>query len=137
MKHGEIVDLEIPSSPEYVAIVRKAVEGIAQRMKFNIAQIDDLKVAVGEACTNAVKYGCPRDDAQNVEVRCVVRPDGLEVKIKNNIQGFECLHIPAKPDLSREGGFGLYLIHELMDEVDISLNKKTAVVRMFKAIAQV
>lgn len=134
MRNGEIVELEIPSSPEYVSIVRQAVEGIAKRMEFGMTQIEDLKVAVGEACTNAVKYGCPRGDAHNVEIRCVVHPTGLEIEIRNNIQGCECPRVPAHPDLTREGGLGLYLMHELMDEVDISWDKEMAVVRMFKAL---
>jgi len=126
--------LEIPSAPEYVAIVRHAVEGIAQRMQFSAAQIEDLKVAVGEACTNAIKYGCPRDDVHNVEIRCMVRDDGLLVEIRNSVAGCESPVVPSVPDLGREGGLGLYLIRQLMDEVDFQWNHDTAVVTMLKRL---
>lgn len=130
MRQGEVVELEIPSSPEYVAIARQAVEGIARRMDFAAAQIEDLKLAVGEACTNAVKYGCPREDCHNVGIRCTVCEGGLLVEVRNNITDCESPCVPAEPDLGREGGLGLYLINELVDRVDFEWNDDTAVVKM-------
>lgn len=130
MRQGEVVELEIPSSPEYVAIARQAVEGVARRMDFASSQIDDLKLAVGEACTNAVKYGCPREDAHYVGIRCTVCHDGLLVEVRNNIADCESPNVPSEPDLGREGGLGLYLINELVDKVDFEWNDDTAVVKM-------
>jgi len=134
LRQGEVVELEIPSAPEYVAIVRHAVEGIAQRMRFDAGQIEDLKVAVGEAYTNAIKYGCPRDDVHNVEVKCVVCSDGLLVEVRNSVAGCDQPEVPAQPDLGREGGLGLYLIRQLMDEVDFQWDQGTAVVKMLKRL---
>jgi serine/threonine-protein kinase RsbW len=134
LRNGEVVELEIPSAPEYVAIVRHAVEGIAHRMQFDDAQIEDLKLAVGEACTNAIKHGCSREDDSNVAIRCVVADDGLVVEIRNSIAGCRFPGVPANPDLQREGGLGLYLIRQLVDEVDFDWNHNTAVVRMLKKL---
>lgn len=137
MRHGEVVEMEIPSAPEYVGIVRHAIEGIARRMSFDAVQVEDLKIAVGEACTNAVKYGCPRDDAHMVGIRCTVLVDGLMVEVSNSI--VDCAHprVPVKPDLSREGGLGLYLIRHLVDEMHITWGSETATVRMLKRLAPV
>ena len=134
MKQGQIVELEIPSSPEYVAIVRQAVEGIARRMNFDDVQIEDLKLAVGEACTNAVRHGCVKSDPQHVEVKCTVMNEGLSVEIRNDIDGCQVPKVPATPDVTREGGFGLYMIRKLMDEVDIVWEPETAVVKMLKRL---
>ena len=134
MRQGQIVELEVPSSPEYVAIVRQAVEGIARRMDFDEIQIEDLKLAVGEACTNAVRHGCVKDDLQHIAVRCTVMNDGLSVEIRNDIRDCTVPIFPAAPDVTREGGFGLYLIRKLMDEVDIVWEPETAVVRMLKRL---
>ncbi|MCX8053271.1 MAG: ATP-binding protein [Armatimonadetes bacterium] len=134
MKKGEVVELEIPSAPEYVSIVRSAVEGIAKRMCFDADQIEDLKIAVGEACTNAIKYGCPRDDVHNVDIRCVVCEDGLLVEVRNNVVGCCRLEVPDHPDLAREGGLGLYLIRHLVDQVDFEWNHDTATVKMLKRL---
>lgn len=135
MKQGEVVQLEIPSSPEYVAIVRHAVEGLAKRLQFNNVQIEDLKLAVGEACTNAVKYGCPADDDTHlVEIKCTVASDGLVIEIKNNIAECKSPNVPREPDISREGGLGLYLMRQLMDEVDLTWDSDVATVRMVKRL---
>lgn len=134
MRQGQIVELEVPSAPEYVSIVRQAVEGIARRMKFDELQIDDLKLAVGEACTNAVRHGCCSDDFQHIAVRCVVMDDGLCVEIRNDISECEEPHVPKRCDVTREGGYGLYLIRKLVDEVDIVWEQQTAVVRLTKRL---
>ena len=132
MRQGEVMLLEIPSSPEYVAVARRAVESIARRMPFSSGEIEDITLAFGEACTNAVKYGCPTDDSPNVEIRCSVLPDGLCIEIRNNTA--DCSHppVPTEPDLTREGGLGLYMIRKLVDEVDMSWMDHSAVVRLFK-----
>lgn len=132
MRQGEVVLLEIPSSPEYVAIARHAVEGIARRMSFTSSQIEDLKLAFGEACTNAVKYGCPCDESPNVEIKCIVLEEGLWVEVRNNISGCDHPRVPSHPDLTREGGLGLYMIRQLVDEVDMAWSPETATVRIFK-----
>lgn len=135
MKHGEIVQLEIPSSPEYVTVVRHAVEGLAKRLQFSNGQIEDLKLAVGEACTNAVKYGCPAEDNTHlVEIRCTVVSNGLVIEISNNIAECKSPTVPNKPDLTREGGLGLYLMRKLMDEVDLTWDSDVATVRMLKRL---
>lgn len=126
------MELEIPSAPEYVSIVRRAVEGIARRMDFAPAQVEDIKLAVGEACANAVKYACPGEEGNQVGVRCVVAAEGLMVEIRNSISECASPEVPAQPDLSREGGLGLYLIKQLVDEVDICWERETAIVRMLK-----
>ncbi len=134
MEQGQFVQLEIPSSPEFVSLVRHAVENVAKRMHFEPSQISDLALAVGEACTNAVKYGSPVDDAHNVEVKCVARPNGLLIEIRNFINGQKMPQIPEKPDLNQDHGFGLYIIKQLVDEVDIHKERKKMVVRMLKRL---
>lgn len=132
MRHGEVVEMEIPSAPEYVSVVRYAVEGIARRMSFDATQISDLKLAVGEACTNAVRHGCAKNGGQNIAVRCIVMPNGLLVEVRNYISGCACPTVPSKPDIRREGGFGLFMMEKLMDEVDIQWEDEVAVVKMLK-----
>jgi serine/threonine-protein kinase RsbW len=135
LKQGHVVELDVPSAPEYVSIVRRAVEGIARRMEFDEVQIEDLKLAVGEACTNAVRHGCPSDELQHIAVRCTVENGGLCVEIRNDIRDCNIPSVPDQPDVTREGGFGLYLIRKLMDEVDIVWEPETAVVKMFKRLS--
>lgn len=138
MKDGHQIRLEIPSSAEYVSVVRQAVEGLANRMNFDAMEVDDLKLAVGEACNNAVRHGCPSDQNPSITVVCRVALDNIQIEISNGLAGDEpCPAIVSQVDTSKEGGMGLYLMHKLMDEVDIVWEDHTARIRMVKRLKAV
>lgn len=137
MQVAEQIRLEIPSSTEYVSLVRHAVEGIAHRMRFDEPEINDLKLAVGEACTNAVRHGCPSEAHPFVTVVCKVNSGCLEIEVCNSLAGGEsCPTIVGSLDDNienrKEGGMGLYIMRSLMDEVDIIWGANTARIRMVK-----
>lgn len=133
MHNAHQVRLEIPSAVEYVGIIRHAVEGIANRMHFSPGDIDDLKLAVGEACNNAVKHGCPPANRPAITVICKVTPQLLEIEVTNWLTGKEpCPALKTQLESGREGGMGLYIIHKVMDSVDIIWKGKTAKIRMSK-----
>jgi serine/threonine-protein kinase RsbW len=50
------IALQIPSDAEYVRVVRLAVIGVASRMAFSYDDIEDIKLAVSEACNNAILH---------------------------------------------------------------------------------
>jgi anti-sigma regulatory factor (Ser/Thr protein kinase) len=56
--HG-IVRLEIPARAEWVAVARLAVAAVASRQRFSVDDIEDIKLAVAESCTNAIQHGTP------------------------------------------------------------------------------
>ena len=52
----ETIKMEITANPAYVSIIRLTTSGIANKVGFCMDDIEDLKVAVSEACTNAIKH---------------------------------------------------------------------------------
>ena len=52
----ETIKMEISANPEYVSIIRLTTSGIANKVGFCLDDIEDLKVAISEACTNAIKH---------------------------------------------------------------------------------
>ncbi|MEJ8548213.1 anti-sigma B factor RsbW [Brevibacillus borstelensis] len=127
---ADVITLTLPARVEYVSIARLTVSGIANRMGFAYEDIEDIKLAVAEACTNAVEhaYDSPQGNDQ-LRVSCWLLPDRLVVEVQDKGKGLalekgrETL-APIRPDVDidevKEGGLGLYLIHSVMDEVQVS-----------------
>ncbi|MGB9791191.1 MAG: ATP-binding protein, partial [Thermacetogeniaceae bacterium] len=51
------VRMEFLSRPENVALARVAVATVASEVDFNLSDIEEIKVAVSEAVSNAVIHG--------------------------------------------------------------------------------
>src|SRR3954451_19808149 len=131
----EVLELEIPARPEFVALVRLVVSSVAStRRVLAEERIDDVKLAVSEACTNAIEaHGIVQTDA-HVVVRLIEGDDRLEVLIDDRGSGFDPAALPDHPPvtdperLNFERGLGIPLIRTLVDEVDFaSSNSGTAV----------
>ncbi|MBA1334760.1 MAG: Serine-protein kinase RsbW [Firmicutes bacterium] len=116
----EIV-LVLPNKPEYVSVARLTVSGIANRMGFDVEAIEDIKLALAEACTNAIKHGCC-DEYKEYRVKFVIDETGLTVSIADKGCGVKEKDVKA-PDLEnpKEGGLGIFIIRTLMDEVDFEV----------------
>ena len=135
-----ILELEIPASPEYIAIARLVVSSIASSRR-NLAddRIDDLKLAVSEACTNAIEsYGPHAGDGVRDRVRIRVRDDDekLEVDVADTGPGFDPNALPPHPPvtdperLNFERGLGIPLIRTLVDDVQFVSSAGGTSVRM-------
>ncbi|HCX65071.1 MAG TPA: histidine kinase [Eubacteriaceae bacterium] len=137
-KNGDIkVTLTLPGVPEFVSVARLTLSGIANRMGFDVDAIEDLKVAVSEACTNAMKHGCEQTEDQYV-VNYTVKENQLIIDVSDKGEGFD-YDAMETPDLTRpkENGLGLYIIKTLMDEVEIkSEASKGTVLRMIKKLEE-
>ncbi|RDU34831.1 anti-sigma B factor RsbW [Neobacillus piezotolerans] len=124
----DYIEMRIPAKPEYVGVIRLTLSGIASRMGFSYDDLEDLKIATSEACTNAVQHAYKNKDHGEVIVGFGLYADRLEVMVADNGQSFD--FESARQGLGRyedndsveflrEGGLGLYLIETLMDEVRI------------------
>ncbi len=54
------VELRIPREPEWVAVARLAVAGVANRLRFSVEDIEDIKLAIAEACTTCIQDAAGR-----------------------------------------------------------------------------
>ena len=73
---------------EYMSVVRLTTSAIASKIGFDIEEIDDMKVSIGEACTNIIKHGLnEKCDSFNIEYD--VHKDKLTISVKDNGDGLE------------------------------------------------
>ncbi|MSR88586.1 MAG: hypothetical protein EXS67_02915 [Candidatus Margulisbacteria bacterium] len=131
------VSITIPSSSEFVGVVRLALSGIATRMNFSVEEIEDIKIAISEACTNAVQHAYPQE-VGTIEITCLIHEDKLEIEVSDTGIGFhpQVLGSPEQKEKSEKKlglGLGLTFIKNLMDDANVQseLGKGTTI-RMAK-----
>ena len=72
------VELRVPASGAYVSVLRTAAAGLAARLDFTIDDIEDLRIAVDEAC--AVLLPLADADAR-LTARFDLEPGSLQVAV--------------------------------------------------------
>lgn len=118
---ADILKFSVPGKPEYVGTVRLAVSSLANCAGFDIEAVEDIKVAVSEACTNVVCHCKPnREDCY--EVACEVGDGRISISVVDRAGGYDIekyQRTAKEHDCLQEGGLGIFIIKALMDEVDI------------------
>ncbi len=56
------VELRLPAESAYVAVLRMTTAGLAARLDFTLDDIEDLRMAVGEACALVLEHADPDGD---------------------------------------------------------------------------
>jgi serine/threonine-protein kinase RsbW len=115
-----VVELRIPCRPEYVGVARLALLGVASRMKFSYDQVEDVRLAVGEACTTAVEWASKnkRSDT-DIVVRSAITDTKLTVDIIDS--SGERHESPDDQNVENEPeSLGALLITLLVDEVTVT-----------------
>ena len=123
---GTIV-LEIPARSDFVSFVRVVVAAAAE-LEPDIPndRIEDLKLAVSEATTNAINAHGRGGSDERIRVECRLVDDEVTVLIHDEGPGFEPEAVPDLPEpddpdrLLHESGLGVHLMHLLADESSIT-----------------
>ncbi|MUV38508.1 Non-specific serine/threonine protein kinase [Lentibacillus sp. JNUCC-1] len=140
----DFIEMKIPAKAEYVGVIRLSMSGIANRMGFNYEDIEDLKVAVSEAITNAVTHAYNEENEGEVTIGFGVYEDRLEVMVADHGGSFNLSEVKGKIgpyeqnesiESLREGGFGLFIIDALVDKVEIN-NEYGVIVLMTKYLQE-
>jgi serine/threonine-protein kinase RsbW len=132
-----LIELEIPPRAEYVGLARLVVSSLAStRRTLADDRIDDLKLALSEACTNAMEAHSGQAAGEPVVVRWAEADDRLEVEVEDRGPGFDPSTLPEHPPvtdperLNFERGLGIPLIRSLVDEVAFARAERGMAVRM-------
>ena len=106
------VTLTLAAKTENILIARLAGATIAYNSGFDLETIEDIKVAIGEAVTNAIEHGSTSGDTITVDINFC--NDKLTITVIDHGKGINQSDIPQSFEFN-ERGFGLLLIENLMD----------------------
>jgi serine/threonine-protein kinase RsbW len=119
-----VVRLEIPPRRDHLALVRLVVSAaLSVERPVAADRIEDLRLAVTEACANAVEAQQATGDPRPIEITIEATADAVVVTVIDHAGGFEPGEqptVPAPTDpgrLRHERGLGLGLMRTAVDDV--------------------
>lgn len=132
------VVLHLPVMPNVELVAAKAVETLGGSLGMHQTRVEAASVAVVEACLNAMEHGGGtvtvrlRSDRQTAKASMVIevedRGNGFDPSRASRNSRSRVLGCASKR------GWGLTLIHELMDEVEIESKPGKTLVSMRKYV---
>src|SRR5574340_965093 len=117
------LNITLQADTQAISPVVDGVMATAREMKCAAGKELEIETALREALANAIKHGCKNDPSK--QVQCCVACDetrGMLIMVRDPGKGFDPEAIPSPvvgESVYSEHGRGIYLINELMDEVDI------------------
>ena len=115
------VKLELFSQPRLLAGARALISNIAQRIGFSEIICGQISLAIDEALCNIINHGYDKrpDGKISLSIWAIKNePPSLRIVIEDHARQVDPATIQSRNlEDVRPGGLGVYLIHEIMDEV--------------------
>src|SRR4051794_5109380 len=111
------VRLALPAHARNIAVVRRALEAIAEELALPRRLVEDMRLAVTEACTNVVRHAYCNGEADHASARRVAllpEEQGMRVIVEDRGGGSGRSPDPRGP------GLGLPVIAALTSELEVS-----------------
>lgn len=134
------VTLTLPMLPDMELTASKTACAMGEHIGLSADKIDEIQMAVVEACINAFEHSQAQD--REVQVQLVVLgtdddPEGLQITIRDSGVGFspdKVTNVDRGARLSdiKGRGHGLRIINGLMDEVSVESGADGTIVIMRK-----
>jgi serine/threonine-protein kinase RsbW len=128
MSDGREVSMSIPVAPEMEIVATAQAAALGEYLGLSRDKIDEVKLALVEACINAFEHADCRDEQLHLTFRLGRESKGrewLEVEVLDKGKGFDQSRV-EEPSAQktfhnhRKRGWGLQIIKSLMDEVNIT-----------------
>lgn len=136
-KSTSIHKISVKASTAHLSRVRNFVAKYAERFGFKDDDVDDIRLAVDEAYTNIIKHAYKNDPQKTVVIEIDFQDDEFCVTMLDTGDTFDPKNY-SKPDIckrikqKKRGGVGVYLIKELMDQVEYKTENSVNIICMKK-----
>jgi serine/threonine-protein kinase RsbW len=120
LEMSRTVRLRMPARPEYIALARLALTGVAELAPLSEEAVADLKLALTEAVSNSVRHAYPGGDGF-VSVAYELSPAAFAIEVVDDGAGFDpAVPAPIEGEELTEGGLGIAIIRTIADELEIT-----------------
>ena len=116
--------VQVPGEINYLSRFREFVVGVAEESGITQQDIDDIELAVDEACANVIEHAYPRDhDNKDMMIQMEIDASRLVITLIDKGKPFNYLrfnprNINELTEKGADGGLGIRLIFTIMDEVE-------------------
>ena len=119
-------ELVLPIKADSEVVAARVAEEVAAFAAVDADTVDRIKMAIIEACINAFEHSA--SESGKVRLRYLLSPDKIELFVQDDGKGFRAGKTPEESKKNR--GWGLKLIRELVDDVEIITGPDGTVVHM-------
>lgn len=126
MTKTPLARIKLPSNVRLTAIVDAFTDEFGKFTGLDSSERHDLGLATREALVNAISHGSGQDPSNEVELDFAVVKNGLEIRIRDQGDGFdpaECPDPTSDEGVLRTSGRGLFMMRALVDKVRIRRTK--------------
>jgi serine/threonine-protein kinase RsbW len=120
----EAVEIRVPNRLRYLPVLAEFVGGICRTYEVPDEDIEDILLAVDEACTNIMKYAYQVGPINFFKLRISLDRKLVQIDIIDQGTKFNPLEIPP-PDMKgvtgegkeKDLGLGIYMMKKVMDDI--------------------
>ncbi|GAA2584187.1 ATP-binding protein [Streptomyces tubercidicus] len=131
------VELRFSALPEHVRTARLVAAAVARRAGVDEAVLDEVRLAVGEACSRAVGLHESHDITSPVRVLLIEDEKKFSIEVGDGVTGDsgtapgsgEAVSVPES-DAEGEDEMGLAVISGLVDDVEVTVGEEGGLIRM-------
>jgi anti-sigma regulatory factor (Ser/Thr protein kinase) len=130
-------ELVLPNEPSRLTEIRRFVAHYLADVRAPVDISSEIVLAVNEAAANAARYGRRHEGRSELRIRCSLQGPSVQISVADDGGGFDASTVPEHPSLPdryASGGRGLFLMHELMDNVEFDATPNGTVVNLVRAI---
>jgi anti-sigma regulatory factor (Ser/Thr protein kinase) len=125
------MNLLLPGNSRELSLIRKIIQIGATTALFSEHQANDLKLAVTEICTNVIKHAFHNDEHKRYEVHLEISRESFTAVIRYADPDFFPETIPPPSfDSAAEGGWGVFIVRNLMDKVEYHKDQSTGKIEL-------
>ena len=130
-----VTKLELPAVADYIVVAKRTAASLGLVVGFSVQEIDDLNIAITQACENAVAAADEQWGRGNGQLRLIFKsqPHRLEVEVRSlplrsvETQVVRRAHRAAELDYAT---IGLNMIRLFVDELRYQVDDQTGSMRM-------
>ncbi|GAB4417473.1 MAG: ATP-binding protein [Thermodesulfovibrionales bacterium] len=117
--------IRVQSHPRYLSVVRAVTGRMSELCGMSDTAIEDVRLAVDEACSNVIKHAYGGDTGKSITVRFRHSQREFEVIIEDTgLKADPELIVGRSLDEVRPGGLGIHLIRRAFDTFTFDEKKK-------------